>query len=80
MNPMIPVPTCPSALVVSGEKTDRAAAAHPSSASKSKHGDANVRGLVAQKKEKKERENQQRQMLRHLLALAPSTCALEHLA
>lgn len=61
MNPMIPVPTCPSALVVSGEKTDRAAAAHPSSASKSKHGDANVRGLVAQKKKKKkEKTNKDR--------------------
>lgn len=68
-----PVSVGPSALAVSGEKADWAAAAHQSSAWRSRHGDANVHGLVAPKKKN-------RQMLKHLLAPASSFCALEHLA
>lgn len=48
-----PVSLSLSTLVVSSEKTHWAAAAHPSSASKSKHSNANAHGLVALKKNKK---------------------------
>lgn len=51
----MPVSLSLSALVVSGEKTDWAAAAHQSSASRRKHSNANVHGLVALKKPNKDR-------------------------